>query len=273
MTPSAPDALREAAARDLSALRATHPCINHITNFVVMNDTANITIMTGARPVMGHALEEAGLFATDALVINAGNATFTDWNEAMIRCSLEAHERGRPVVLDPVGIGANEVRTRMIRRILAEGHVDIIRGNQGEIGVLSGLGGRVRGVDAIVGLDDPAAAVRALARSTGAVCAVGGERDVVSDGRRTAHVASGHRYLTMLTGTGCMATSVIAAFAAVDDDHFAAACAGLGMYRLAAERAGRGAGGPGTFRALLLDEMANMTPEDLGANLPVEAIA
>ena len=77
----------------------------------------------------------------------------------------------------------------------------------------------------------------------------------------------------MLTGTGCMATSVIAAFAAVDDDSFAAACAGLGMYRLAAERAGRGAGGPGTFRALLLDEMANMTPEDLGANLPVEAIA
>ncbi len=272
MTLPAADALREAASRDLSALRATHPCINHITNFVVMNDTANVTIMTGARPVMGHALEEAGLFATDALVINAGNATFTDWNEAMIRCSLEARGRGRPVVLDPVGIGANEVRTRMIRRILAEGHVDIIRGNQGEIGFLSGLGGRVRGVDAVVGLDDPAEAVRALALSSEKICAVGGESDYVSDGRRTARIRSGHRYLTMLTGTGCMATSVIAAFAAVDDDYFAASCAGLGMYRLAAERAGRAAGGPGTFRALLLDEMANMTPDDLGANLPVEMI-
>jgi hydroxyethylthiazole kinase len=273
MIPSGADALREAAARALSALHATHPCINHITNFVVMNDTANITIMTGARPVMGHALEEAGLFATDALVINAGNATFTDWNEAMIRCSHEAYGRNRPVVLDPVGIGANEVRTRMIRRILAEGHVDIIRGNQGEIGALSGLGGRVRGVDAIVGLDDPAKAVAALALSTGAVCAVGGESDYVSDGRRTARIRSGHRYLTMLTGTGCMATSVIAAFAAVERDYFAAACAALGMYRLAAERAGRAAGGPGTFRALLLDEMANMAPDDLGENLPAEMVA
>lgn len=270
MTPSAANTLRETAVYDLAELRASHPCINHITNFVAMNDTANITIMTGARPVMGHALEEAGLFAVEALVLNAGNATFTDWNEAMIRCSLEFHRRGRPVVLDPVGFGANEVRTRMIRRILNEGHVDIIRGNQGEIGALSGLEGRVSGVDSVADLDNPPETVKNLAISSGKVCAAGGKIDYVSDGRRTAAVRSGHPYLTMLTGTGCMATSVIAAFAAVEKDRFAAACAGLGMYRLAAERAGRNAGGPGTFRALLFDEMANMAPEDLGVNLPVE---
>ena len=263
---------KDRAENSLKEIRAKKPFVNHITNLVVMNISANITMMTGARPVMGHALEEAGLFDVDSLVLNCGNATFTDWNEAMIRCSLVCHEKGNPVILDPVGIGANEVRTRLIKRILYEGHVDVIRGNAGEMGILAGEDTKVRGVDTVQGLSNPARTVQIAAKKLSKICAVGGETDYVSDGTRTVAIKSGHSYLNMLSGTGCMATSMIAPFLAVDSDYLSATVSALGMYRLAGERAGAKAGGPGTFLPMLMDEIALMTPQDLTENLPLEVI-
>ncbi len=269
------------ARSGLARLRERAPLVNHITNFVVMNETANITIAAGARPIMGHALEEAEELTalSGALLINGGNVTYSDWNETMVRCALLANERGIPVILDPVGYGATATRTRMTDRILREAKVDVIRGNRGEIGKLSGLGGEVSGVDAVGTQPEPARAARSLAREYGAVVAIGGARDVVSDGESVWEVASGHELLTALTGTGCMATSVIASWLAAmapDDQerrsgYFEAALFGLSHYRLAAANAGStpaGARGPGSFLSSLIDEVYNLTPEELEREFP-----
>lgn len=267
------EGLAKEARRCLETLRASAPLINHITNFVVMNDTANITIAAGGRPIMGHALEEAEALTvlSRALVINAGNVTFSDWNETMVRSALAANRVDIPVVLDPVGYGATESRTRMTDRLLREARVDIVRGNRGEIGAMSGLGGSVSGVDAVGEQADPVEAACTLARRLGAVVAVGGEKDVVSDGRTTFEIGAGHRFLTALTGTGCMATSVIAAYVGAGGARLESTAFALAHYRLAARDAGAseaGRRGPGSFRSSLLDAMYNLQPEDLERRLP-----
>lgn len=258
----------------LKSLRKERPLINHITNFVAMNECANITIAAGARPVMGHALEEAeDLTAVSrALVLNAGNATFCDWNEAMIRCGLKASSLNLPVILDPVGYGAGPVRTRMIDRILRETPVDIVRGNLGEVGMLSGEGGRVSGVDALGEQPRAIKACRTLALDSDSIVAAGGEKDLVTDGEHFFEVGAGHEYLTAITGSGCMATSMIAAWASVSGDLLSAVIGGLAHYRLAGERASFKSNGPGTFLSALMDEVYNLQPEDLAGSFPVEEV-
>ncbi|MFP4331370.1 MAG: hydroxyethylthiazole kinase [Spirochaetaceae bacterium] len=273
------------ARSGLQRLRERTPLVNHITNFVVMNETANITIAAGARPIMGHALEEAEELTalSSALLINAGNVTYSDWNETMVRCALLANERGIPVILDPVGYGATATRTRMTNRILREAKVDVIRGNRGEIGRLSGLGGEVSGVDAVGEQPEAALAAKTLAREYGAVVAVGGARDVVSDGESVWEVASGHELLTALTGTGCMATSVIAAWLAATEadtsnrqsSYFEAALFALSHYRIAAAQAGRtpaGSRGPGSFLSSLIDAVYNLSPAELERSFPSQPV-
>ena len=261
--------LRAAAA--LERLRAARPLVHHITNLVVMNDTANVTLLLGASPVMAHAPEEVeemvGLAA--ALVLNPGTLE-RDWVEVMLRAGLRARERAIPVVLDPVGAGATVFRTATNRMLIERVHPSIVRGNAGEIGALSGAGGAVRGVDSVGDLPDAAAAARAAARAWQAVVAITGRRDHVSDGSRSYAVDNGHAWLTALTGTGCMATTAIAVFAAVEPDGLVAAVTGLAAYGLAAERAAARTAGPGSFKVALFDELFGMTPALLAAGARIE---
>jgi hydroxyethylthiazole kinase len=257
----------------LMRLRETRPLINHITNFVVMNDTANVTLFVGGQPVMGHALAEVAEMTAlaGALVLNSGNVTFPDWCEAMIVAGLRANEQSIPIVLDPVGAGATSMRTRGIRRILHEVRTDIIRGNAGEIGILSGMGGKVRGVDSVEAAGDPAEVASHMARGQGNVVVISGKSDTISDGSRVVRVENGHEWLTTLTGTGCMATTVIAAFAAVERDYVVAGAAALAMYGLAAEMAAEEARGPASFRVALFDYLYQMTPEQLASGARIVA--
>jgi hydroxyethylthiazole kinase len=266
--------MAERAADIFERVRSGKPLINHITNFVAMNECANITIAAGARPIMGHALEETVELTaiSRALVLNAGNATFCDWNEGMIRSGLMASSKGLPVILDPVGYGAGPVRTRMIDRIINESPIHIIRGNRGEIGLLSGAGGEVSGVDAVGEQPDALVAGKALALKTRTVVAIGGVKDVVTDGNSFFEVGAGHEYMNAITGSGCMATSMIAAWAAVTEDHLMAAIGGLAHYRMAGEKAGEKSSGPGTFLPALMDEIYNLEPEELAGSFPVEEV-
>jgi hydroxyethylthiazole kinase len=258
------------AAEALGRLRETRPLVHHITNFVVMNDTANVTLLIGASPVMAHAIEEVEEMVSlaGALVLNPGTLQ-SDWIEAMILAGRCARERGIPVVLDPVGAGATTFRTRTNQRLLEEVRPTIVRGNAGEIGALSGVGGEVRGVDSVVGLSEPEQAVRHVARQWGGVVAITGVRDLVSDGERLLAVDNGHEWLTTLTGTGCMATAIVGAFAAAEPDPLLAAAAGLAGFGLAAERAARETTGPGSFKTAIFDELYGLSPDRLadGARL------
>jgi hydroxyethylthiazole kinase len=249
------------AAELLTRIRSRHPLIHHITNWVVMNDTANATLALGALPVMAHAREEVEemVGAAGALVLNPGTL-FPDLVEAMLMAGTRANERGVPVVFDPVGVGATRYRNETAERLLSRVRVDVIRGNSGEIGALAGAGGVVRGVESVEGVSDPPAVTRALAARRATVVAITGKRDILSDGTRVLGVDNGHEMLKTITGTGCMSTTVIAIFCAVEPDKLIAAASALACYGLAAERAARGTRGPGSFRSSLLDELYHMTP-------------
>ncbi len=253
-----------AAAEILERVRQRHPLIHHMTNWVVMNDTANVTLALGALPVMSHAVDEVAemVGAAGALVLNPGTL-YPDLVEAMIVAGKRANERGVPVVYDPVGVGATRYRNEVAARIAREVHVDVVRGNAGEIGALAGAGGVVKGVEAVEGVADPPAVARDLARRRAAVVAITGKRDILSDGARVVGVDNGHEMLKTITGTGCMATTVVAAFCAVEPDRLLATAAALAVYGLAAEAAAQGARGPGSFRAALIDALYNLAPADV----------
>ena len=251
-------------ATPLAALRSRHPLIHHITNFVVMNDTANVTLALGATPVMAHAQAEVAEMVAhaSALVLNPGTLS-PAWIAAMQTAGHRANQLGIPIIYDPVGVGATKLRTATGRHFLQTLQLAVIRGNSGEIGALAGAGGRVRGVDSVEGVQDPAGVATQLAHRTQAVVAITGPRDFIADGRRVLGVDNGHPLLQTITGSGCMATTVIAAFCAVAPDPLLATAAALACYGLAAERAARHAHGPGSFRTALLDASYQLTPAQI----------
>lgn len=258
-----------AAARGLAAIRSARPLIHNITNFVVMNETANAILCLGALPVMAHAAAEVAEMAriSGALVLNIGTLT-PELVDTMVLAGKAANDAGVPVVLDPVGAGATGLRTESARRILAEVDVAIVCGNAGEVAVLAGGSAEVRGVESI-GEYDVAGAGAALAREAGCVVATTGAIDHVTDGEAALLVENGHPLLGAITGSGCTATTMIASFAAVCADPLSAAAEGLAVYGLAAEHAAKCAGGPGTFRALLFDALAALTPESVEAGVRI----
>jgi len=256
--------LGRATADMLARIRQRRPLLHHITNFVVMNDTANVTLHVGALPVMAHAREEVMemVTAAGALVLNPGTLT-PEWVDSMIVAGQRANELGIPVVLDPVGAGATTLRTESNRRLLREVRVAVLRGNSGEIGALSGMGGMVKGVESIVDVEDPIKVAQTMAQERGIVVAITGKQDVISDGTRVVLVDNGDPWLKTITGTGCMATTMIAAFCAVEEDHLLAASGGLIAFGLAAELAATQAKGPASFKAALFDAIYNLTGEQI----------
>jgi hydroxyethylthiazole kinase len=258
------------AAELLERVRAKKPLVHHITNFVVMNDTANATLALGALPVMAHAKEEVAemVGAAGALVLNPGTLE-PDWVEAMIIAGHRANELGIPIVYDPVGVGATRYRNETGERILRELRVSVVRGNSGEVGSLAGAGGLVKGVESVEGVADPLAVARSFAKRIGATVAITGKRDILSDGEASTGVDNGHEMMKLVTGTGCMSTTVVAVFCAVEKDRLAAATAALTCYGIAGQEAARVAKGPGSFRVALLDALYSLTPSRIESEAKV----
>jgi hydroxyethylthiazole kinase len=253
------------AETSLRELRARKPLIHQITNYVVMNETANATLALGALPVMAHAREEVeemvGL--ASALVLNIGTLS-EHWIDAMLLAGRAANERGVPVVLDPVGAGATRYRTDTAKRLLDELRIAVVRGNAGEVATLVGVDAEVRGVESIGEAADPGELARAAARELGVAAAVTGPVDHVSDGDQIVGVANGHELLGAVSGTGCMATAITGCFLAVKRDApLEAAAEALVAFGVGGEDAARTARGPGTFHAGLYDALADLDPDTL----------
>ena len=247
---------------DLAAIRERKPLVHQITNYVVMNETANATLALGALPVMAHAKEEVEEMASvaGALVLNIGTLS-EHWIEAMLLAAKAANRAGVPVVLDPVGAGATTLRTETARRILSDTEVAVVRGNAAEVATLAGREAEIRGVESIGAGDSGAELGTAAAAALGCVAAVTGPVDHVSDGRRVIAVANGHALLGTVSGTGCMATAITGCFLAVAPDRpLEAAAEALVAFGIAGEEASRGAKGPGTFHAALYDALYNLDP-------------
>ncbi|MEW6524246.1 MAG: hydroxyethylthiazole kinase [Bacillota bacterium] len=254
--------LSQDAARLLVAVKSERPLVHNITNWVVTNVTANAALALGASPVMAHAREEVEEMArlSRALVLNIGTLT-PSLVDSMLLAGRAANAVGCPVILDPVGYGATTFRTESTHTLLKEVKVDMLRGNAAELAGVGGMAARIKGVDSGGTLDTGATIARRVAGDYGLVAVVTGATDYISDGCRLARVANGHPWLTLVTGTGCVATVVVAAFAAVEKDYLVAAACALACYGVAAELAARSSGGPGTFAAALLDQLYNLQPE------------
>ncbi len=257
----------------LSRVRELRPLVHHITNYVTVNDCANVTLSVGAAPVMAEAPEEVAEMAgmADALVLNIGTLSSAQV-EAMLLAGQAANARGIPVVLDPVGAGATAFRTTAAFRLLDGLAISVLKANAGEIGTIAGIDARVRGVDSAGMTGDPAEVCSRLAARLSCIVAMSGPVDIVSDGDRVALVENGHPMMGVVSGTGCMAASVTGAFAAAADDRFATTVAALAAFGLAGERAAERAAGPGSFRSGLLDALAGLEPAALaaGARIRVE---
>jgi len=250
---------------DLAAIRERKPLVHQITNYVVMNETANATLALGALPVMAHAVEEVEEMAAvaGALVLNIGTLS-KHWIEAMLLAAKAANRAGVPVVLDPVGAGATKLRTETAKRILDEAEIAVVRGNAAEVATLAGRQAEIRGVESIGASDSGAELAKAAASELGCVAAVTGPVDHVSDGGRVIAVANGHKLLATVTGTGCMATAIIGCFLAVAPDRpLEAAAEALVAFGVAGEDAANGAKGPGTFHAALYDALYNLAPDTI----------
>ncbi|HSM90166.1 MAG TPA: hydroxyethylthiazole kinase [Desulfobacterales bacterium] len=260
-----------AAARNLAAVREKKPLIHNITNFVVMNYTANALLAMGASPVMAHAPNEVEemVALAGALVLNIGTLS-EEWVDSMLKAGRKASALNTPVVLDPVGSGATPFRTQSARRIIAETGPRVIRGNASEILSLRNADSRTRGVDALHSVDQAADVAQALAGELQTVLAITGPVDLVTDGRRVARVLNGHPLMGRVTGTGCTATALIGAFLAVDPDPLRAAATALAYFGLAGENAAQKASAPGSFMIQILDALFTITPELLETGCRIE---
>jgi len=263
-----------AAGETLRVMREQRPLVHQITNYVVMNETANATLALGALPVMAHAVEEVEEMAgiASSLVINIGTLS-SRWVEAMLLAGRAAAARQIPVVLDPVGVGATEYRTATARRILDQVEVTVLRGNAGEVATLVGEQAEVRGVESIGAGMEPAELARAAARRLGVIASVTGPVDHVSDGERVLAVSNGHELLAAVTGTGCMSSALTGCFlAAKPAEPLEAAAEALAAFGVAAEDAAVGAQGPGTFHTRLYDALYALDPATLGGRTRIEEV-
>ncbi|MBP6940253.1 MAG: hydroxyethylthiazole kinase [Syntrophorhabdaceae bacterium] len=256
----------------LREVRRRKPLVHHITNFVVMNSTANATLAVGASPIMAHAHEEMEAMAAfaDALNLNIGTLT-PYWVDSMILAGKAAGKRGIPIILDPVGSGATPLRTEAARRILEEVPVTVIRGNASEVMSLLSVAKdvRIRGVDSLETVDAVRDGAHALARELKKVIAVTGEIDFITNGEKAIEVHNGHPMFGLVTGTGCAATTVISCFCAVEPDPLVATACALGYYGLAGEEAARASKGPGSFQVALYDALHGLSEEAMMERLRI----
>ena len=255
----------------LQAVRREAPLLQNITNFVSMDVVANGLLALGASPAMVHAREEVADFAAIAngLIVNIGTLT-PPWVDAMTKAVQVMNAKGKPWVLDPVGVGATPYRTKVASELAAL-KPNVIRANASEILALAGASlGPTKGVDSTHGSEEAVDAARGLASQIGTVVAVTGAVDQITDGERTLQVRNGHPMMTQVTALGCLASAIVGAFSVVELDPLEAAAIALSVYGLAAERAAAHAAGPGSLRMHLLDQLAALDEAALNEGVRIE---
>lgn len=267
----------------LANVSSQPPLVHCITNYVTVNDCANMVLACGGSPIMADDINEVEeiIAICNALVINIGTL-----NErtvaAMIKAGKKANALGRPVILDPVGAGASSLRTNTVFELLKEVQFSVIRGNVSEIKTIDLGSGTTKGVDADISdavnednLDQMVAFAKSLSEKTGAVIAVTGAIDIVADSQKALIIRNGHAMMSRITGTGCMLTTVIGSYCGANPEETllatAAAVSGMGLCgELAFEKVQTNKAGTASFRTFLIDAMSQLNPEALKGGMKVE---
>ena len=256
-------------------VRNNCPLIHNITNYVTVNDCANIVIACGASPIMADDKDEVADITTLCAGLNINIGTLNSRTiVSMLIAGKRANELKHPVVLDPVGAGASKLRTETAMQLLEEVKFTVIRGNISEIKTLASGSGTTKGVDADVAdkvteenLDEVIAFAKAFAKKTGAVIAITGAIDIVADNNTAYCIRNGHPMMSFITGTGCQLSAMTAAFVAANPDYpleaAAAAVSTMGYAGEVAHNRLTKMDGNSTYRNYIIDVIYNMTPEML----------
>ncbi len=264
----------------LNEVRNKKPLVHNITNYVTVNDCANILLALGASPIMADDIKEAADITTisSALVINIGTLNERTI-ESMIASGKKANELNIPVVFDPVGAGASAFRNATTKKIIEEVRINVLRGNMSEIKFIAGLQANTKGVDASEadtkgGNDEDINIAKSLAEKLNCTVAITGVTDIVSDGQRVAILENGHKMLANVTGTGCMTSALIGGFCGAGLDYFIGAISGITSMGIAGEIAFEKAGsiGTGSFHIAIIDAISTLNNEIIGSMAKVSEI-
>ncbi len=255
--------MKEQIWQQILEVRKRTPLVHNITNYVVMNNTANALLAAGASPVMAHAHPEIQdmVGIAGALVINIGTLD-EYWVKSMELAAAKANELGKPWVLDPVGAGATSYRNEVIKTLLAL-RPAVIRGNASEIiSVAGSYTGVTKGVDSLHESKDAISSSMNLTSQTGSVICISGAEDIVIQELKTAKLSNGHPLMARVTGLGCTASALTGAFVAINpEDPFLASVSAMALLGIAGELAAQKAVGPGSLQLYLLDELYNLSEE------------
>jgi hydroxyethylthiazole kinase len=262
---------KEQLVSDLNSIREKSPLVHNITNYVVMNNTANALLAIGASPVMAHAVEEVKdmVAIASSLVLNMGTLS-EKWVEAMLMAGTAAREKGIPVVFDPVGVGATPYRNQVAAQIIQLCKPGIIRGNASEIRSLAKEKVVTKGVDSTASSDSALDAAKRLAKQTGAVVVISGAEDFITDGETVHTVKNGSPLLPKVTGMGCTASAIVGAFAAVNPNYLQAATNAMAVMSVTGEIATLKSEGPGTMQLHFLDELYKLSGDVLAKQVNFE---
>ncbi len=253
-------------------VREVHPLVYHITNYVTVNDCANVCICAGGSPIMSDSAYEAKemAVAADALVLN--NGTVNEMTlESMKIAGAVARKAGKPIILDPVGIGATKYRTKIVKNLISSIRPSIIKSNMGEMSTIVGCKGTVRGVDSVSSCKDLADHMMAFAKENRCILMSTGPTDYVTDGRILFELSNGVPMLENVSGTGCSVTTMVGVYIGACGPSIESAAAAISAFNIAAEDAVEHCSGPGTFKPALLDSLYALKPEDLDEKIMIRA--
>ncbi|MCD9466534.1 hydroxyethylthiazole kinase [Photobacterium iliopiscarium] len=263
--------LTESIIAALALIREQKPLVVNITNYVVMNNTANALLAIGASPIMAHSRQEMAemMNIAGSLVINIGTLD-SEWIDRMLFAVEQANTNNKPIVLDPVGCGASVLRTQTARTLAANANNLIIRGNASEIIALAGEASQTKGVDALDSSDTALAAAQALVAQYHANVVISGEVDYVVTASQTISLSNGHHMMPYVTGMGCSLTALTGAFAAIGETSGLAATA---IYAIAGEIAAEKSAGPASLQLNIIDVLYHISAEQICQRLNMDVVA
>ena len=258
-------------AETLHQIRVQNPLVHNITNYVVMNNTANALLAIGASPVMAHALEEIKdiVAISSSLVLNMGTLS-EKWVESMVVAAIKANETKTPFVFDPVGVGASKFRTESAQKIMEAATPDVIRGNASEIMALAKLTEATKGVDSTIETHDAVEGAIMLAKKLNNTIVISGAIDYIITGDTICKISNGSPLMSKITGMGCTATAIVGACIAVEKDIHLAATSAMAIMGVAGDMAKENSKGPGSFQMNFIDCLYQLNSESLEKKLQID---
>lgn len=257
--------------KHILAVRQTAPLVHNITNFVVMNNTANALLAVGASPIMAHAHSEVEemIGICQSLVINIG--TLDEYFvSSMLKAAQKASELKKPWLLDPVGAGATSYRNTVLSQLL-EYRPTVVRGNASEILALAKANSTTtKGVDSTAQSNEAIEAAQFIHKQYGSVVCISGETDIIVGHNQTVYLNNGNALMTKVTGLGCSASAVIGAFIAIVENTTEAVAAAMALFSISGELAAKDSKGPGSLQLNLLDTLHTITEEEFTTNLKIK---